>query len=176
MPRSWYEAQYADVRHEMLDPEQKAAKLIWLPALSLARGRVLDIGCGLGHIAHYVRCGYIGIDYSEEAVRLAKLTYGALGLFEVAQVPPLPEGYLYDTALMLEMLEHVYEDLEVLRAVPVGKRVVLSVPNYWTEGHCRWFSTPAQVLDRYKPLIDYSALRTSAAGNNRWWIVAGVRV
>jgi len=177
LSREHYEQSYAKTTREQLDHEQRGADLIWKPALVLARGKVLDIGCGLGHLSFYARAGYVGVDYSAEAVRLARLTY-PLGTFHVAEVPPLPEIVKadYHTAMLLEVLEHVYDDMALLAAVPEGKRVVLSVPNYQTDGHCRWFATPSQVLDRYKTLLDYSALRATAAGNNRWWIVAGVRV
>jgi SAM-dependent methyltransferase len=82
-------------------------------ALALAAGvgpevSVLDLCCGVAgpgrFIARELGCGYLGVDASPDAVRIARRRARDLTCrFEVGRVPPVPPGP-FDVVLVLETL------------------------------------------------------------------------
>ena len=157
-----------------------ARHVCWYPALVLARPPVFDIGCGPGQVAEMCRDMGIeyagGLDYSEVAVDMARKRCPGQTFMVHDARKPLPPTKLFNTALILEVLEHVYLDLRVLGNVPLGCRVVASVPSFHTEGHVRWFSSAKEVVERYRPLLEVDTVITeTAASGNRWFVFRGVR-
>lgn len=139
----------------------------WLPVyaiaadyLATAEGPVVDVGCGTGRLAKLMyergEVDYLGIDFSPRRIREAQGYVPAMR-FEV--------GDAYDDGVrsrfgafrrfaFLEFLEHIGDDLGVLRAVPSGAFVVLSVPSYDSAGHVRQFNSATAVVTRYGELLD----------------------
>jgi sarcosine/dimethylglycine N-methyltransferase len=80
---------------------------------------VLDVGCGVGGpgrlITRELGCDYLGVDFSETAVALARERAPELE-FVVAEVPPLPPGR-YDVVLLLEAMLAVPDKDALLEAV-----------------------------------------------------------
>ncbi|HEY0279331.1 MAG TPA: methyltransferase domain-containing protein [Solirubrobacterales bacterium] len=69
---------------------------------------VLDLCCGIGgpgrFITGEVGCDYLGVDYSSDAVDIARERAGDLPCrFEVARIPPIPPGP-FDVVILLETL------------------------------------------------------------------------
>lgn len=108
--------------------------------------RVLDAACGLGYGAS-VLCGnskageIVGIDGSESAVRYASALYGnSFTRFESGFLPEtlsrFEDGY-FDTIVSFETLEHVKDPdallKEFYRVLSPGGRIVVSVPNDWSD-------------------------------------------
>jgi SAM-dependent methyltransferase len=97
----------------------------------IAQGvRVLDLCCGIGgpgrFIAGETRCDYLGVDYSADAIEIARSRATDLpARFEVSRIPPIPEGE-FEVILLLETLlafEHKQPLLrEIAAALPVGGR------------------------------------------------------
>ncbi len=76
----------------------------------------------------------------------------------------------YQVFFFLEVLEHLEADLELLRCLPSGALMILSVPNYDSEGHVRTFESASSVIARYSTLISFhrSAIRVlPRKGKNR---------
>ena len=77
----------------------------------MGQGRVLDVGCGQGfESARFLAPGrtVVGVDYSAEAVELARGKYGASGL-GVAQMNALALGFAegsFDWACSSHLIEH----------------------------------------------------------------------
>ena len=96
---------------------------------------VLDLCCGVGGpgrlITRELGCSYLGVDLSPSAIALARAAAGGLPCrFEVAEVPPVPEGG-YDVVLLLETLL-AFEDKGPLldgiaAALPVGGRFAFTL-------------------------------------------------
>ena len=78
---------------------------------------VLDVCCGVGGpgrlLVRELGCTYLGVDFSETAIAIARrLTNGLPCRFATARVPPLPPGP-FDVVLMLEAMLAI-EDKDAL--------------------------------------------------------------
>jgi SAM-dependent methyltransferase len=143
---------------------------------------VLDIGCGAGQIGSLLRDAgipdYCGIDLSESAIKMAQAicheyTFVATSVFDT----DLLEKMDYDTVISLEFLEHVNEDVAVLRRIRQGKRFYGSVPNFPYESHVRHFQNSEEVTERYGSLFTQFKVDTLLANEQgkRFFLIEGVR-
>jgi ubiquinone/menaquinone biosynthesis C-methylase UbiE len=91
---------------------------------------VLDLCCGIGgpgrFITEQLGCDYLGVDYSADAIDIARQRAGDLSCrFEVARIPPIPPGP-FDVVILLETLLAFPEKepllREISRALPTGGR------------------------------------------------------
>ncbi len=104
----------------------------------LCRGRVIDLGCGEGHLAgELAKRGLevVGLDRSTSKIEAARAAYPGLRLLvSDIRAPGLPDAS-FDTAVLAEVLEHVDETAgaEMLasawRLLRPGGRLIVSVPN-----------------------------------------------
>ncbi|HEX6666008.1 MAG TPA: class I SAM-dependent methyltransferase [Solirubrobacterales bacterium] len=82
---------------------------------------VLDLCCGVSgpgrFITREVGCDYLGVDYSADAVEIARRRAGDLTCrFEVARIPPIPAGP-FDVVLLLETMLAFAEKEPLLREI-----------------------------------------------------------
>jgi len=106
--------------------------------VKLMQGRVLDLGCGEGHLAGLIaESGHevVGIDKNKDKIKIAKRLYPKVSfLAEDLRKANLPEAS-FDTALLAEVLEHLPEEeskaalATAMRFVKSGGQLVVSVPN-----------------------------------------------
>jgi SAM-dependent methyltransferase len=91
---------------------------------------VLDLCCGIGGPGRFITkelgCDYLGVDYSADAIDIARRRAGDLPCrFEVARIPPVPSGP-FDVVILLEtMLAFAEKEpllQEISRALPTGGR------------------------------------------------------
>jgi SAM-dependent methyltransferase len=104
---------------------------------SLCRGRVLELGCGAGHLcAEIARAGLrvLGVDLSARKIERARRRYPGIE-FRTQDILEMPADAAYDTVVLAEVLEHVpaaVGDRMLARAWSMtapGGRLVVSVPN-----------------------------------------------
>jgi SAM-dependent methyltransferase len=107
----------------------------YLPPSNSRERRLLDVGCGTGAMLRDLeRYGTAtGIEAEDAAVRLCR-ERGLTGV-QRAEAPPLPfEDESFDLVTALDVLEHVDDDLEVMREIErtlrPGGLTLLSVPAY----------------------------------------------
>lgn len=91
---------------------------------------VLDLCCGIGGPGRFITgelgCDYLGVDYSADAVEIARRRAGDLPCrFEVARIPPIRAGQ-FEVVILLETLLAFAEKEPLLRniadALPTGGR------------------------------------------------------
>ncbi len=132
---------------EVISPRLAAA----LKLVEVKHGEhVLDIGCGRGEaVLHIARNGGVvyGVDYSSDALRIARQYLGAekrehqcqnICLVQTdAQRLPFKDSS-FDKLLMFDLIEHLYpwELAEALREayrvlVPGGQLIIHTAPNRW---------------------------------------------
>ncbi len=130
---------------------------------ALAPGyRVLEVGCGTGNVLRVLRQAcpdgmVVGLELWLDGLRFARER--SAGLLVQGDVRHCPFGKPFDLIGMFDVLEHVPEDLETLRALrsalAPGGRLILTVPahqylwSYFDEAarHCRRYSSQ-EIRDR----------------------------
>lgn len=139
--------------------------------------RVVDFGCGPGHLAQILaersHAEYTGVDFSPvalEAARLRAPRYPFVLEELPGCVPALVARYRPDVAVFCEVLEHIEQDLESLRALPDGTRVLATVPSFDDPGHVRVFENERVVLERYRSVL--SIAQVKPIGGGRFGIIA----
>ena len=60
-----------------------------------------------------------------------------------------------DVFISTEVLEHITEDKLVLKSIPSGKLVIISVPNFGHHNHVRFFTSKEDIINRYGPMLDF---------------------
>lgn len=138
----------------------------------LDAAEIVELGCGPGQLAqllhdHGVR-RYHGIDFSGAAISAARQRCPS---FVFSQRDLTRPGSLneirYTWAISTEVLEHIEDDLAVLRNVASGTRVLATVPNYPATGHLRTFGSERQVRIHYSGVLtdlDVTPIRLNRRG------------
>jgi len=136
-------------------------------AAPFLRGRVLDIGCGSGHLARYVSAtDYLGVDQDERVMRLARNLYPRHSF-----ASEIPKGAKFDSIVALAAIEHLGDPAQSLKAwavhlAPSG-HVVLTTPHpfggwlHQLGARCGLFSR--QAAREHGRLLDLSALARAAS-------------
>ncbi|MFE8696014.1 class I SAM-dependent methyltransferase [Cytobacillus sp. FJAT-53684] len=132
---------------------------IWKKALELIQNvkqpDIIDIGCGVGQFAnmlfHNGLYNYKGIDFSKEAIRLAReQNSDQMDKFEVDNAYSSKIYHQnYNIVILFEVLEHLQEDIDVLEKIRSGATIFFSVPNFNSESHVRWFTSEEDIKNRY---------------------------
>jgi trans-aconitate methyltransferase len=161
LPAQWYNDALPGSR-ALAPLEDSSALPVYEVAAALVPGGipVVDIGCGTGRFAKLLDIlSYRGFDFAADVVAEAERYCPDLS-FEVADIrewqhgPDLPDVCCY---VLLEVLEHLDDDLDALARIPPGSPVVFSVPNFWSESHVRRYLQPRDVFERYGHLLDFDA-------------------
>lgn len=128
---------------------------------------VFEFGCGTGQLAEMLHdnkfVSYFGIDFSEEAIRIAKLINANNFTFVVGDILNMclpkdvdDEGEKTPQIICCETLEHIEKDKEFinrLREVYPGSRIVFTVPTFNDAAHVRYFKDLFGGYFYYKPLF-----------------------
>ena len=84
-------------------------------------GRMLEVGCGAGFSAEYLKGKYInytGIDYSENLIKYAKKHNDYIGAkFECLNVNDFNSDLKFDVVLMIGVLHHMPEPEKVIKSL-----------------------------------------------------------
>jgi len=144
---------------------------------------LLDIGCGTGQFAQVLHdrpdLTYTGIDFSRVAIDIANswhhnctCTFQCVNAHEY----PLTDHPLPMWITMIEFLEHIRDDLALVRKIPLRVRVIFTVPSYESPVHCRVFKTSTEVRDRYNALFtDLTVSEHIYSDSHKIWICGGTR-
>ena len=131
--------------------------------------RVLELGCGPGHLGAILSCAeYLGIDFSHAACAQAVARHGRPVLCAA-----LPEALRwidresYDVVVACEFLEHIERDVDCLLPIR-GERLIITLPKFDEMSHVRHFRTKDEAVDRYG-----QALGATAVDLGDHWGLAG---
>jgi methionine biosynthesis protein MetW len=97
--------------------------------------RVLDVGCASGYFGQHLRedkhCSVTGVDYSSDAVEVARLRGIEAYAIDLEREPLDSAGF--DAVIFADVLEHIRNPEEVLASV-VAPRILVSLPNigHWS--------------------------------------------
>lgn len=126
----------------------------WLTQLKSST--VLECGCGTGVLAdRIIKAGYSyrGFDFSQVALdQCSGLVRNFVGHCD-AYDPYVWRVGGYDTVIAVETFEHL-DDLRVLAMIPVGTKVIFSVPDFSSRSHLRIYPDDASIRKYYQGLLD----------------------
>jgi 2-polyprenyl-6-hydroxyphenyl methylase/3-demethylubiquinone-9 3-methyltransferase len=131
--------------------------------------RVLDVGCGEGHLAaELARAGaeVVGIEVAAEPLRRARLRHPELDLREVAAEGAWPlVDASFDVVWAGEVIEHVADTAgwlsEVRRVLRSGGGLLLSTPDHGRLRMLWWALAPRAFDAHFDPRADHLRFYTS---------------
>jgi len=183
---AWYDRSFSRIIEGHKHYTEAGHHFLWsVLADRLARDgvrSVLDIGCGPGQLAVLLRDQgiprYCGIDFSEERLRWARKTCPGFSFVTAdAFQTDLLAKFPYDAVVCAEFLNHVQEDLDLVRRIRKGARFYGIVANSPFASHVRVFRSADEVRARYSDLFEdfrvsqFMADRTGKA----YFVFEGVR-
>lgn len=123
----------------------------------IPNARILEIGCGSGQFAHYLfdegYKDYVGFDFSKEAIEIARRTVNQSFEIGDAAAPGSLEKD-YNVVVALEILEHLKDDIGVIRRLKKGAFIVFSVPMFDDPAHVRKFLSEQEISKRYYKCVE----------------------
>ncbi len=145
---------------ELEDPDMSKYLPLWeviVRELRMLNARkVLDIGCGSGYLGTMMKTSgidYVGFDFSREAVKFCqnKNLNVFLGNAEDLDVIINSDKYTndWDSFVCTEVLEHIEDDISVVKQLPLYKPIFISVPDFGHKSHVRHFKSEKDVEKRY---------------------------
>lgn len=159
----WYVAR-RDVLHDLI------ARRIAPPK----DARILEIGCGTGHnLAMLAQFGRVeGLELDSASRALAEQRFpGAVGDARLPELEGIPDAS-YDLVALLDVLEHVEDDVAALKAIAArlrpGGRILVTVPQY------QWLWSGHDVANHHfrrygkaqlRAAIDKAGLKTEFLGH-----------
>lgn len=143
--------------------------------------KILDIGCGPGHLANYLEdkgyLDYTGIDFSSQAISMAKkISSYNFYVENIYNTDKFDNNY--DVIIGSEVLEHLGSDLEVIKKINKNTFCIFSLPTFGGPGHARSFKSDQEVFDRYGDFFDIvdpiiSIGKREKTGLPKWLIFCG---
>ncbi|HYT45059.1 MAG TPA: class I SAM-dependent methyltransferase, partial [Methylomirabilota bacterium] len=119
--------------------------------------KVIELGCGKGAFARHAAVklkDYYGIDIDDASIAEAKsMSTHEFVLGDITKIRFEEPGC---TFVSLEVFEHLpsAEDLELLRQIPKGSRLIISVPSFNSKDHKRFFPYESSAIKYYEETID----------------------
>ena len=123
--------------------------------------KIVDLGCGAGRLLRSFRSpkNYIGIDFSTKRIQFAREAFRGRK-FKVGDITKFDDLYLnFDTFVLVEVLEHINDDIGVIGNIPLGSKVVMANPNCWADAHVRKFESEDYIKERYHELLKFEAVK-----------------
>lgn len=168
-----------------LEPTKSVYKELWSKAIEFIGEdeRIADFGCGVGQFAQIAIANdkkyELGVDFSSAAIELAKKrNKNHADCFCVGDLYNKNTYNIkeYDVAVLLEVLEHIKHDMFVLDNIPVGKHIILSVPDKLTKAHVRYFKTLEEAVERYSSKLDiHNQCGVKYKRTRHIWLISGIK-
>jgi 2-polyprenyl-3-methyl-5-hydroxy-6-metoxy-1,4-benzoquinol methylase len=126
---------------------------------------VIDIGCGPGNLAQLLEdldITYIGIDFSKVGIdecnrKVNKKNFSFINdnAFNIDYFN-LIKNYKNDEILFtsFEFLEHITNDIDIIKLLPQNIKFCFSLPNYDSESHIRYFDSVQSIKNRFEKYLD----------------------
>lgn len=162
---------YYDSHFEQDSDMSRYEEILKMIGQTVGENKVLDVGCGLCELSKYVK-NYSGFDFSESAIKIAQEKNKELNVWVGNAYDP--KNFVdADVYVCTEVLEHLKNDCDVIRNIPVGKEFIFTVPSFTDPSHIRVFND-LFFKKRYKDLIEIDeVVRFNWDQSNRKWVLGG---
>lgn len=135
--------------------------------------KILEIGCGTGQLAHYLYDqgykDYRGFDFSTVAVQKAK-ELSPQNFFVGDALDKNNYTGEYNIVLAIEILEHLKDDIGIIKLIRPGTEFIFSFPNFNDKAHVRFFKKPQDILNRYSEYCNFRHIISPSC----WHVARGV--
>ena len=113
---------------------------------------------------------YMGFDFAQKRVNIAKefvptFKFFRRNAYDTKYLKPIYKRYEY--FIILEVLEHLENDLDVISMIPNGRKIIFSVPNYLSSSHVRAFHNQRMIKNRFKDLVEFLEIKTFTGNRTR---------
>lgn len=168
MPVEWYDEVLVENGSPAMLPLETSPWLAMYEALAARikpNEEVVDLGCGTGRfIELLLRHGHYGpitgVDWSasalEEAFEYVTRTV-SFRREDLREWEPDPDRAGNTVYVCSEVLEHLEDDLGLVRRIPPGHRFLLTVPNFDSQAHVRTFPRVGDLWERYAGLVMFKS-------------------
>lgn len=144
------------------------------------KAKILDIGCGPGQFAEsllkFKPEQYLGIDFSDVAITLAKQRLQGNNNFSFLNESVLEcdfenLSFDYNVVVTTEFLEHVNDDLGIIKKIKTNTKIYATFPDEDADGHVRFYSSNyktacEQIKNRYEDLCEILSIEEWPYFNN----------
>lgn len=142
---------------------------------------VIELGCSNGNFAKLIKEkgieNYKGIDIQSVKIKEARKKFPDMNFIDCDITKNLNLLKNATMVVSFESLEHMQDDLLVIKEIPWGCKVIISVPNSPYKGHLRYYEVDGW-KDRYSPYLTYtniSTIQNPIKENKRAFLFFGVR-
>jgi len=143
---------------------------------------IIEVGCSSGNFAKLLKNKnirkYLGVDIDKEKINKAKKRYP---FFSFINSDISKNLYLLKSASLFvsfQCLEHIKNDIEIIKAIPHNVRIIFSVPNKpFHKEHVRWFELNGWI-DRFSPYINFQEsiiIQNPRKESKRSFLFRGIR-
>jgi len=144
--------------------------------------KIAELGCGPGLFAEFLYKkgyeNYWGVDFSKKVVELAKERVPSYK-FKVGNLCDKniqKEFVNHNVFIIIETLEHITNDLSIIKAIPKEGKIIISVPNRNDPAHVRYFKSIEQVRNRYTSDIEFvKELIIPGVGSKKFFLMYGIK-
>lgn len=139
---------------------------------------ILEVGCGTGQFYEMLREehrieSYRGFDFSKVAIEMHSSPDAYVGDARDKNSYPFDDDF--DFIICKEVLEHLSDDVEVIRLWKKHTQVLLTVPCFDDPAHVRWFENEEKIRDRYENY--YKCLKIDEVITfKRWFIIKAITI
>ncbi len=156
--------------------EMRIMALEWIPRQS----HIVEVGCSSGNFAELIQRTehrYTGIDILSDKIKEARKKFPDMNFVNCDIIKNLYMLHQATTVVSFQCLEHIKEDLKLIKEIPWGSIVIISVPNRKYKGHVRWFEEDGwtERFDPYITLNDAITIQHPKKPNNRSFLFRGIR-
>jgi SAM-dependent methyltransferase len=136
---------------------------------------ILEVGCGTGQFKDMLmKYGfsnkYKGFDFSKEAINICNDKRCVVG---DARNDSMYKYNKQEQIVCFEVLEHLKDDVEVIRKWKKGVDVIITLPCFNDAAHVRYFLSIAEICNRYE--LAFDCIRVdSIKFFDRWYIIKGI--
>lgn len=133
---------------------------------------ILEVGCGVGQFYEmiinkkYIN-NYIGFDFSKIAIDMHPSKFAYVG--DARNKNEYPSENHYNFIICKEVLEHLADDIDVIRKWKSNTSFLITVPCFNDPAHVRYFKNINEVRDRYTKHLNIKDIIIC----DKWFIILG---
>lgn len=145
--------------------------------LKVKNPNILEVGCGSGLLASMIifdlNIPYIGLDFSEIAISIAKKR--GVNCFVGNAYDKVHYDRDYNILLAIEVMEHLSNDLQIIRLAKPKTNFIMTLPYSDDKAHVRFFRKAEEIVGRYSKFFNKFRIDKVVYPKNVFWLITGIK-